>query len=231
VEPVPDSFARVLAVGAHPDDVDFFAGATLAALAAGGARLHLVVCTDGRRGGRDPDEMAARRREEQRAAARALGAEALTHLEHEDGKLEVSEALRLALVEAIRGLRPELVLGHDPRTFFRPATRAELGHSDHRAAGTALLDAVYPRAVSPAFYPELALDPWYPRQLWLFDTAEPDLVVDAAAGWPAKEAALRAHASQQAVAGGLVKAAREMGQRLAGAADAFGEGFVRLRLW
>src|SRR5579862_8157011 len=72
--PVPRS---ALAVAAHPDDVEFGAGATLAKWAAGGCRIHHLICTDGAKGSWDPDEDIARlvavRQDEQRAAAQALG--------------------------------------------------------------------------------------------------------------------------------------------------------------
>lgn len=222
---------RVLAVSAHPDDAEFFAGATLARLADSGATLTLLVCTDGSRGGRGQDDVAALRRREQAAAARQLGVAEVVHLGFEDGRLAADEALRERLVAEIRRSRPELVLVHDPRTLWtRAGGRAHLGHSDHRAAGTALLDAVYPRAASPNFSPGLGGEPWYPRELWLFDCTEPDLRLAASPFFERKLAALRAHASQEAAAGGLVAAASELAEQL-GAPGSPAEGFVRLRLW
>ena len=218
-------------MGAHPDDAEFFAGGTLAALAQRGARVSLVVCSDGSRGGRGLADAARVRRGEQERAARILGIAEVSHLDLEDGGLEAAPDLRAALVRAIRRLRPEVVLGHDPRTFWAPAgDRVDLGHSDHRAAGRALLDAVYPRAASENFHPEMALAPWCPREAWLFDTAQPDLVLDVSEAWPRKLEALRAHASQEAVAGGLTRPALEAARRL-GDGERLGEGFVRLRIW
>ena len=70
--------ARALAIGAHPDDVEFGCGATLAKWAAAGCEVHHLVCTDGSKGSWDPAqdlaELVAQRREEQREAAKALGA-------------------------------------------------------------------------------------------------------------------------------------------------------------
>lgn len=226
---------RVLAIGAHPDDVEFGAGATLALLRGSGTRVALVVCTDGGRGGRGLEDAAAVRRVEQERATKVLGIEDLVMLAHPDGQLAPDARLVGELVRAIRRTRPELVLAHDPRTWWQPfGAVVHPGHSDHRAAGAATLDALYPRAASPNFYPrELAdegLAPWYPRELWLFDTAAPDLVVDVSASFETKLEALRAHASQEGAAGGLVAAAT--------AAAAFhggpgrpAEAFVRLRLF
>lgn len=231
MQPLPLAPARVLAVSAHPDDAEFFAGATLARLARAGAEVRLVVCTDGALGGRDLVDPAAVRRREQEEAARRLGAAGVAWLGFSDGALAAGDALRRRLIERIRGFRPELVLGHDPCTWWtRVGDRVELGHSDHRAAGQALLDAVYPRAVSPNFHPAVGGEPWCPRELWLFDSAEPDLFVEIADGGDAKRAALEAHASQQAVAGGLTEAAARLASRFARDGLPM-EAFTRLRIW
>lgn len=222
------SATNVLAVSAHPDDAEFFAGGTLAQLAAQGARVVLVVCTDGSRGGRGLRDPASVREREQAAAAKVLGVSEVVALGFEDGRLEPSERLRERLVESIRRHRPEIVLGHDPRTFFsKGRKRAALGHSDHRASGEALLDAVYPRSGSPNFYPGLGGEPWTPRELWLFDCQEPDHVVDVTEGFPRKLDALRAHASQNAAGGGLLEAAERMGAAL-GSRERPAEAFLRL---
>ena len=227
---------RVLAIGAHPDDVEYFAGATVAALRDTGASVALLVCTDGSRGGRDLADPAAVRRAEQKQAAAALGVDPLVMLAHPDGSLQAGDPLREELVRNVRRVRPELVLAHDPRTLWTiVAGIAQPGHSDHRAAGQATLDAIYPRSPSPNFHPdqlagEAALKPWYPREVWLFDTAQPDLRLDATDGFERKEASLRAHVSQEEAAGGLVAAARALGAHW-GSAQAPAEAFVRLRLY
>ena len=232
---IPSGIERALAVSAHPDDAEFFAGATLAALARGGADVALVVCTDGARGGHDVPDLVAARRQEQAAALKILGGSEVIHLALPDGGLSAGEPLRELLVAAIRRLRPQLVLAHDPRTWFKPAGElTALGHSDHRAAGAATLDAVYPRAASKAFYPvqlrDPALAPWYPRELWLFDTAQPDFALDVGETFESKLAALRAHASQERGPGGLVEPARAAAER-AGSPGHPMETFARLRLW
>ncbi len=220
---------RVLAIGAHPDDVEFFAGGTVARLREQGARVTCVVCTDGGRGGRDLDDPAAVRRAEQARAADALGVAEVVSLAHPDGELAPGEPLRTELIREIRRARPDLVLAHDPTTFWqRLGDRVHMGHSDHRAAGEAALDALYPRAMSPNFAPELGLAPWAPREIWLFDTTRPDLVVDVGATLGVKLAALAAHASQNP-GGSLVRAA-EAAAKTASSGAFQGEAFVRLRL-
>lgn len=237
IESLPYEPKRVLAIGAHPDDVEFFAGATLLRLRQQGARTALCVCTDGGRGGRGLEDAAGVRKAEQGRAAEVLGAAEWSWLGHSDGALAAGDPLRGELVREIRRLRPDLVLAHDPRTLWTIVGGiTHPGHSDHRAAGQATLDAIYPRSVSPNFHPdqlagEDAVKPWYPREVWLFDTSQPDLRVEAEEHFEAKLAALREHASQEAVgAGGLLDAARAIGRHW-GAGDRPAEAFVRLRLY
>ena len=231
MQQVPPNFTRVLAVGAHPDDAEFFAGGTLFELVRRGAQVHLVVCTSGSRGGREMADAAEVRRDEQESAARILGLADVIHFGLTDGELEADEGLRKALAREIRQIRPEVVLSHDPRTRWTSmGDRVELGHSDHRAAGQALLDAIYPRAASPNFYPGMGLDPWCPREVWLFDAVGPDLVLDVTESWPKKLEALRAHASQEAVAGGLTAPALELAKQFR-QGERLGEGYARLRIW
>ena len=81
--------------------------------------------------------------------------------------------------------------------------RYHLGHTDHQAAGRGLLAAVYPRAALPTFFPEQiarGLEPWWVRELWLFDTNEPDYRHDIEGTLDAKRAALDHHDSQNPTA-------------------------------
>ncbi len=225
--------SRVLAVGAHPDDVEFYAGATLAGLAREGAEVKIVVCTDGSRGGGPGVELAAQRRSEAERAAVALGCARPRFLGYADGELVNGEALRRDLVREIRAARPELLLAHDPTTLWtRSGALARLGHSDHRAAGEAVLDALYPRALLGSFYPELAaqgLAPWIARELWLFDTPAPDHFQDVGAMGEVKREALLCHASQNPTA--LVRDAELQAEALSERAGFAAEGFRKLRLY
>jgi LmbE family N-acetylglucosaminyl deacetylase len=186
---------RALAIGAHPDDVEFQAGGTLAAWARDGAHVELACLTAGEKGSHDPDvrpdRVAALRRAEAEAAAAALGAAAVHVLGAVDGELEPTPALRLAVARLVRRARPDVVLGHDP-------WRRWLLHPDHRAAGTLTVDGVV-AARDPLYAPELAaegLPAHRPHTVLLFGTDAPDEVVDVAATMDAKLTALRAHASQ-----------------------------------
>jgi len=182
-----------LAIGAHPDDVEFGAGGTLAKWAAAGCLVHHLVLTDGSKGTWDPSADTVRlvgvRKEEQRAAARALGATGeVVFLGEVDGDLEVSMHLREAVSGWIRRLQPEVVLGHDPWKRYRL-------HPDHRAAGFITCDAVV-AGRDPHFFPGQGLAHHRPRALLLWEADVPDHLEDVTATVDAKLAALEAHTSQ-----------------------------------
>jgi LmbE family N-acetylglucosaminyl deacetylase len=182
-----------LAVGAHPDDVEFGSGGTLAKWSAAGCVVHHLVCTDGSKGTWDPSADAAAlvavRESEQRTAAKALGATgSVTFLGEVDGELEVTLALRGALAEVIRRVQPDVVLGHDPWKRYRL-------HPDHRAAGFLVCDGVV-AARDPFFFPEQGLAPHRPSTLLLWEADEPNHAEDVTATLETKLAALEAHASQ-----------------------------------
>jgi LmbE family N-acetylglucosaminyl deacetylase len=185
--------SRALAVAAHPDDVEFQCGATLAKWAAAGCVVHHLILTDGAKGtwdaGADTGTLVATRQAEQRAAARALGATGeVVFLGEVDGELEATLALRSAVARVIRQLRPEVVLGHDPWKRYRL-------HPDHRHAGWLTVDGVV-AARDPHFFPEHGIPHHRPRALLLFEPDEPDHVEDVTGFAGAKVAALLEHRSQ-----------------------------------
>jgi len=189
---------RVLCVLAHPDDVDFAAAGTVAALTARGVRVSYCLVTDGQLGGYDPTvsrtEMAATRRQEQADAARAVGVTELTFLGRQDGSLEPDLDLRRAITAVLRTVRPDLVLTHNP---VRNLERIYSSHPDHLACGEATLAAVYPAARNPFCYPDLGFEPWEVPQALLIGNDAPNYYVDVTAQLEQKRAALLAHASQR----------------------------------
>lgn len=185
--------ARALAIGAHPDDVDFGCGATLAKWAQAGCEVSILVCTDGSKGTWDADadraELVAVRQREQRAAARALGATGrVEFLGWPDGGLASGVEPRAQVASWIRRLRPVVVLGHDPWKRYRL-------HPDHRHAGWLTTDGVV-AARDGTYFPEQALAPWRPDALLLFEADEPDHAEDVTGFAEAKVAALLSHESQ-----------------------------------
>ena len=155
--PVP---RRVLAIGAHPDDIEFGCGATLAKWADAGAEVHLCVCTDGSKGTWDPDAdlatLVATRQEEQRDAAKVLGAVDVRFLERIDGELRTTWRHGPRCARSIREVRPDVILGHDPWQPYRL-------HPDHREAGLLVLGAIV-AARDPHFFPEIGLAPHRPER-------------------------------------------------------------------
>ena len=195
--PAPE---RVLVVCAHPDDVDFGAAATVAALTAAGSTVGYCLATSGEAGSDhldlDADALAALRQAEQTAAAAAVGVDDLTWLGHPDGALEATLALRRDITAAIRRFRPDVVLTQSPE---RMLDRIFASHPDHLAAGEATLCAVYPDARNPRAHPELleqGLAPHTVREVWLMAHGGADLYIDVTDTADRKIAALRAHRSQ-----------------------------------
>jgi len=187
--------AVALAVAAHPDDVEFQAGATLARWAAAGCAVHHLILTDGSKGTwdreADPSRLVAEREEEQRAAARQLGGRpgGVRFLRWPDGELEPGLRQRAQVASMIREVRPEVVLGHDPWRRYRL-------HPDHRNAGWLVCDGVV-AARDPLFFAELGIPHHRPRALLLWEADEPSHVEEAdEESLRAKVAALLEHRSQ-----------------------------------
>ncbi|RPI09561.1 MAG: PIG-L family deacetylase [Actinobacteria bacterium] len=188
--PVP---AVALAIGAHPDDVEFGAGGTLAKWAAAGAVIHHVVCTDGSKGTwdvtADTAGLVARRQDEQRAAAKALGSRGeVVFLGWTDGELDSGLAQRAEVARWIRELRPDVVLGHDPWRRYRL-------HPDHRHAGLLACEGIV-AARDPHFFPEQGVPHHRPTHLLLWEADAPNHAEDVTDSLEAKLAALECHASQ-----------------------------------
>jgi LmbE family N-acetylglucosaminyl deacetylase len=190
-----------MVIVAHPDDADFGPAATAARWISEGSAGWLVCCTSGDAGGEDPNqdpmELAAIREEEQRKAADVVGYEGITFLHQPDGALANDLALREQLVREIRTFKPDAVLATDPDTLFYG--NDGVNHVDHRAAGMAAVDAVYPAARNPMAFPWLArsgLAKHEVRRLYLFWSNEPTARVDVTAFIDRKVAALQAHVSQ-----------------------------------
>jgi LmbE family N-acetylglucosaminyl deacetylase len=183
---------RVLAVGAHPDDIEFGCGASLAKWADAGAEVHLCICTDGSKGTWDAEAnlrtLVATREDEQRDAAKILGASGVHFLRRVDGELTNDLATRAELCAVIRQLRPDVVLGHDPWRTYRL-------HPDHREAGLLTVGAIV-AARDPHFFADQELAPHRPATLLLFEPARVDHLERVERHVDRKADALLAHRSQ-----------------------------------
>ncbi|MCH9650768.1 MAG: bacillithiol biosynthesis deacetylase BshB1 [Deltaproteobacteria bacterium] len=172
----------VLAIGAHPDDVELGCGGTVAKLAKKGKKVGIVHLTRGERGTRGTLED---RLKEAEKAAEELGATSLDFLDCGDGALRTGEAEEDALMELLRRYRPRLILGPAPSDR----------HPDHGRSHR-LVEAA-------AFYSGLrnrgSGEPHRPAAVFSYmqhDPFEPRFIVDVSAVWDRKLAALAAHSSQ-----------------------------------
>ncbi len=195
---------RALVVTAHPDDVDFGAGGTVAAWTADGIEVSYCICTDGDAGGFDPDvprdQIGGIRRAEQRAAAKELGVEDVVFLGYPDGRLMVTVELRRDISRVIRQKRPQRMLIQSPERNWE---RIYSSHPDHLAAGEAAITAVYPDARNPFAHLDLAaegLEAWTVDEVWVMGgtTSGPNRYVDVTDTFERKHAALLQHVSQTA---------------------------------
>jgi LmbE family N-acetylglucosaminyl deacetylase len=192
---------RVLAVAAHPDDLDFGAAGTIAQWADAGLQVTYLLCTRGDQGGFDDtprDQMPAIREAEQRAAAKELGVTDVRFLEgFRDGWLEPTHELQREIVRVIRQVRPQRMLIQSPE---RNWDRIGASHPDHLAAGEAAIRAIYPAARNPFSYSELlsgeGLEPWIVGEAWLMAHPRATHTVDITRTFERKVEALRAHRSQ-----------------------------------
>jgi LmbE family N-acetylglucosaminyl deacetylase len=184
--------SRVLAIGAHPDDIEFGCGGTLAKWAAAGADLHHLVLTDGAKGTWDPSRdievLIVQRQEEQRRAASLLGGGDVTFVGYTDGELRNDTGSQRAVAHCIRAVRPDVVLSHDPWRRYRL-------HPDHRHAGFIVTDAIV-AARDPHFFADQGLAPHRPDALLLWEADEPNHVEDIGRYVDRKIEALLAHRSQ-----------------------------------
>ncbi len=192
---------RFMVIVAHPDDADFGPAATAARWIDQGSEGWLVCCTSGDAGAddwqTDPIELATVREAEQRVAAAVVGYAGISFLHQPDGALANDLALREHLVREIRTFRPDAVLAVDPETLFY--SDGGVNHADHREAGMAAVDAVYPAARNAMAFPWLARDglaPHIVRRLYLFWSNHPSAWIDVTATIGRKLDALRAHPSQ-----------------------------------
>ncbi len=193
---------QVLVVLAHPDDPEFFCGGTIARWATSGRDITYCLLTRGDKGSDDDSlstqELAEIREVEQRAAAKTLGVREVMFLEELDGYVLPTLDLRRDIVRVIRQVKPQVVITCDPTNFFPSNTY--INHADHRAAGQATLDAVYPAARSALYFPALSneegLQPHKVREVYIAGAQHPNITVDITEFFSQKVAALSEHRSQ-----------------------------------
>jgi LmbE family N-acetylglucosaminyl deacetylase len=162
----------ILVIGAHPDDIEFFAGGTIARFCEEGKQVFYLITTNGQRGTLDPkansQEIIKIREEEARDAAKVLGVKELFFLGYEDGFLDQISHLELRekYIYYIRKLKPGIVMTFDPWNPYEP-------HSDHRKTAMAAFESCY-FSHYPLFHPDQNFPKHFVGELWLFRTPKPN---------------------------------------------------------
>lgn len=178
-----NDYVDVLAIGAHPDDVDLICGGTIAKLTSRSKRVIIVDLTRGEMGSRGTPEQRAR---EARAAADILGVSERFALDLGDGVLENTSDNRRRIIEIIRKYRPTIILAHHWNDL----------HPDHAHAGRMIRDIMYP--VGFARYPAGG-EPYRPNEVLFFmghTPFDPSFIVDIDDYHDQKKAAIECFASQ-----------------------------------
>lgn len=160
----------ILAIGAHPDDVELGCGGTIAKMISEGKTVAIIDLTKGELGTRGTDKT---RKQEAADAANILGISARENLEMKDGFLQNSEEYQMRIVKMIRKYQPEIVL----------ANATDDRHPDHAKAAKLVSDACFLSGLKKI---ETALDGenqefWRPKHIFHFiqwKETEPDFVID-----------------------------------------------------
>ena len=222
---VTETPERAMVIFAHPDDAEIGSGGVVATWVAAGCEVTYVLCTNGESGTADrsltPEQLAGKRAEEQRAAADFMGVKNVVMLGYPDGELEDTREFLSDIVRVIRQYRPHTVFVHDP---YRTQG---FQHRDHRKAGIAATDAVYPFARDHLHFPEHitrdGLEPHKVRELWYWGMDTPNVIVDVSGGIERQIAALVRHESQ--LPGFNVPVGETIGDRVKKTAAEWAEGY------
>lgn len=197
-----DEPKRILVILAHPDDPEFFCGATLIRWVKVGHEIRYCLLTNGQRGSQnidlDPETIGIQRKVEQSEAADFIGVKSIDYLGYMDGDLAPNLIMREQVVSVIRRYAPQIIVTSDPQNYVSLENR--LNHPDHRAAGQITLDAAFPAAGNPQFYKEQievsGLQPVNPEEIWISATNQPNIYVDMGDYYDLKLEAISKHRSQ-----------------------------------
>lgn len=230
----------ILAVGAHPDDIDIGYSGSIAKWATEGADVYYLVLTDGSKGSENPhisnSELTQIRRAEQQKAADILGVKKVFFLDFVDGELENTPTLRKHIIKIIRQIKPTTVICSDP-TFYYDETRHFVNHPDHRISGQATVDCVYPFARNARTFPELlaeGLESHVVEELLLTNFTKANYFIDISETIDKKVTAISAHKSQfndiKKFTDMIKQMSTIMGKKAKPKKSKYAEGFVRILL-
>lgn len=191
-----------LAVVAHPDDIEYSIGGSVAKWVREGCEAYYYILTNGNKGSSDPSanpsDVQETRRAEQRAAADLLGVKDVFFGDYDDCCLQCSLGVKKNIARVIRQVKPEVVFTYDPSMLYA-ADEGFINHPDHRAAGQATLDAVFPLARDHLSFPELLAEghePHKTKTILLNNLERQNCYVDITDTLQLKLDALFLHASQ-----------------------------------
>jgi len=192
---------RVLVIMAHPDDPDFSCAGTAIQMAAQGIEVTYMILTNGDKGNHNPlitrNQLILMRKEEQRAAAALSGVKNVIFMDEEDGFLRPTPEIRKRVCREIRRIRPQLIICSNPERYF--SGNGYINHPDHRNAGLVAMEAIFPAADNPMFYPDMANEGYLPHkisQLYVSGHEDADVEVDVTDGIETKIASILSHKSQ-----------------------------------
>jgi LmbE family N-acetylglucosaminyl deacetylase len=200
-EPDWTGIHRALVIMAHPDDPDFTCAGTAIQMARHGIEVTYMILTNGDKGNHNPEitrnQLIALRKIEQRAAAELCGVKQVLFMGEEDGFLQPTRQLRERVTREIRRIRPELIICTNPDRYL--VGEGYINHPDHRNAGLIALEAIFPAADNPMFFPEMMDEGYLPHKishLYVFGHPEPDTRVDITADIETKIQAILCHKTQ-----------------------------------
>lgn len=227
----------ILAVGAHPDDIDIGCAGTLTKYISEGSEVYCLILTDGSKGSEDlkipTKELIRIRKSEQQKAADLLGVKNVFFLDFIDGELENTPALRKQIVKIIRQVKPNTVICWDPTLYF-DEQRNMVNHPDHRIGGEATIDCVYPFARNSRTFPELleeGLEPHVVEELLIINFSKANYFVNISSVMDKKIKAIKCHKSQfediKKFGEKIIEMSRLIGQK---AKMKYAEGFIKITL-
>lgn len=192
---------KILVILAHPDDPEFFCGATIAKWVKDGHEVDYCLLTRGEKGinniFKDSTNIIAIREKEQKSAAAILGVNNIHYLNYEDGMLAPNMNVRKDVVRVIREIKPDIVVTCDPTNYY--LNDRYINHPDHRATGQIVIDAVFPAAQNELYFPELLNEnilPHHVEEVWLSLPRDSNITFDVTDTWPIKIKALEEHRTQ-----------------------------------
>jgi len=168
----------IVAVGAHPDDIEFGCPVTLLYFKEKGYEIHYIVATNGENGFKvkslSSKERIEIRKKEQLAAAKKIGVKEVHFLGYKDGFLDYDDSLREKLTLLLKELKPEIVFSFDPANL--DFDNINLNHRDHRNISVAVFDAIF-AAKNDFIYPDKN-GKHRVEKIYFFGTNKPNYEVD-----------------------------------------------------